>query len=341
MLKQKTFLLKIAILFLPLLLMASTYFVWDPFMVLKQYNRYDMADTYLNESYVGWKTYSTYKDSLKYDSFILGNSCTMGIHTQDWEKHLNGGKAIRFFDNLERLGGVANKLEVLDKDGATIKNIIIALDPSALQHHSPNTTFMHILPPETSEMSNFQFQLKMLQGYLSPNVMVPYLYYKITGEITPYMEKNCIITKHKLREAYTNNGFHPMGQTMKEQGDKFWDSEEWLRFDKMSKEVSYSRQYIFNDQIKELLKIKQISDKHRADLKFIINPQYHDYVKLNVEDLKTMQDIFGKNVVFDLTGDEEFVGNKYDYYDYSHYRPQLGVQILKHIYCDSTTIINQ
>lgn len=312
--------------------MASSYFVWDPYMVLKKYERYDLSDTYINEAYVGWTTYTAYKDSLKYDSFIMGNSCTMGIQTQDWEKHLKGGKAIRFFDNSERLGGVANKLEVLDKNGATIKNILITLDPNTLHYHLPNTTFIHMLPPGASDISNFQFQLKMLQGYLNPNIMVPYLYYKITGEITPYMEDKCIITKYKLREAYTNNGFHPMCDSIEQQGDKYWESEQWLAYDTIPKVITYAPQYLFNDQIKTLSKIKEISIKHNADLKFIISPQYRNYLKLNPKDLETMQNILGENSVFDLTADPEFMENKYDYYDDSHFRPILGIRILKHIY---------
>ncbi|MEI3419589.1 MAG: hypothetical protein V8R91_00100 [Butyricimonas faecihominis] len=39
----------------------------------------------LTEDYIGLKTYKNYLDSLHFDSFILGNSCTMAFLTSDCE----------------------------------------------------------------------------------------------------------------------------------------------------------------------------------------------------------------------------------------------------------------
>ena len=60
------------------------------FKVLREYKKYDNDPIFLNEDYIGWKTYKNYRDSLHFDSFILGNSCTMAFLTSDWEKYLNG-----------------------------------------------------------------------------------------------------------------------------------------------------------------------------------------------------------------------------------------------------------
>ncbi|MFR7878069.1 MAG: hypothetical protein ACLU4J_17710 [Butyricimonas paravirosa] len=95
----------------------------DPFKVLREYKKYDNDPIFLNEDYIGWKTYKNYRDSLHFDSFILGNSCTMAFLTSDWEKYLNGSKAIRLYGTAERLAAVHRKVMTLDKEEEHIANV--------------------------------------------------------------------------------------------------------------------------------------------------------------------------------------------------------------------------
>ena len=99
----------------PFFVLAGFYFYDDPFKVLREYKKYDNDPIFLNEDYIGWKTYKNYRDSLHFDSFILGNSCTMAFLTSDWEKCLNGSKAIRLYGTAERLAAVHRKVMALDK----------------------------------------------------------------------------------------------------------------------------------------------------------------------------------------------------------------------------------
>ena len=90
----KGFIIKCVLFLVPFFVLAGFYFYDDPFKVLREYKKYDNDPIFLNEDYIGWKTYKNYRDSLHFDSFILGNSCTMAFLTSDWEKYLNGSKAI-------------------------------------------------------------------------------------------------------------------------------------------------------------------------------------------------------------------------------------------------------
>lgn len=327
----RRFYIKVMLLCLPFILMSATYFVFDPFMVLHKYKRFDVVGAYLNESYVGWDTYATYRDSIGYDSFILGNSCTVAFPTQEWEKYLNGGKAIRLFDNSESIGGVWSKLDALDAKNAPIKNVLIVLDPRSFRSYRANTIFKHILPPDATGMSNIQFQLKFLQGYLYPDIMIPYLHYKITGKVTPYMLRKYIVCPYIIREPYTNNGINPHEKEIEELGEKYWEQAAWVNR-RETTETNYFPPEVFHDQEECLMKIKAICDRHGADLKFIISPHYGVHVRMNPRDVERIKGALGEEAVFDLTGVGEFISDRHDYYEPDHYRPVLGSRILKYIY---------
>lgn len=328
----RRFYLKVLLLCSPFLLMGLTYFMFDPFMVLHPYKRFDVVGAYPNESHVGWTTYMTYRDSLKFDSYILGNSCTIAFRAEEWEKYLNGGKAVRLYDNSETIGHVLAKLEALDKNNGIIKNVLVVLDPKSFREYVPRMDFKHVLPPEASGISTIQFQLKFLQGYLYPDIIVPYLHYKSTGEVTPYMLRKYIVCPYIIREPFTNNGINPNEKKIEEEGEKYWSKASWT-VQQDAAPTTYSPE-LFGEQIRCLEKIKSICDKHGADIKIIISPHYGFYKGMNPEDAKKLVDIFGDNSVYDLTLAEEYMSDMHDYYEPDHYRPVLGARILKDIYRD-------
>ena len=93
------FMKKLFILFIPFIALLAVYFLDDPFMVLKNYERYDQTPVVLNEGHVGWQMYLNNRDTIPIDSYIMGNSCTMAYQCHEWEKYLHGGRAVRLFGN--------------------------------------------------------------------------------------------------------------------------------------------------------------------------------------------------------------------------------------------------
>ena len=128
------FMKKLFILFIPFIALLAVYFLDDPFMVLKNYERYDQTPVVLNEGHVGWQMYLNNRDTIPIDSYIMGNSCTMAYQCHEWEKYLHGGRAVRLFGNAESLAAVCLKLKALDKAGATIKNLLLIIDKESLHN---------------------------------------------------------------------------------------------------------------------------------------------------------------------------------------------------------------
>ena len=172
------FMKKLFILFIPFIALLAVYFLDDPFMVLKNYERYDQTPVVLNEGHVGWQMYLNNRDTIPIDSYIMGNSCTMAYQCHEWEKYLHGGRAVRLFGNAESLAAVCLKLKALDKAGATIKNLLLIIDKESLHNDRCLTGHSNILPPAISGISNFKFQKEFCQAFFYPNFLLPYLDYQ-------------------------------------------------------------------------------------------------------------------------------------------------------------------
>lgn len=327
---KSRFWLKVFLLLLPFSSVVAIYFIFDPFMVLHSYKRYDKTHILLGEAYVGWQTYMINRDSIRYNSFIMGNSCTMAFKTTEWEKYLNSGdRAIRFFDAGESLGGVCQKLQALDSVGAPIKHVLIVVNKSLLKDIYPIQENGRLFSAEVAKVSKLAFQLNFLQRFLEPSFVIPYLDYLIRGKYTHHMA-GIINPGPPIREPYTNNFINPHEKEIKREGERYW----LLRKKEFPPRLDAGKieeHTIYNEQLKLLRKIKSMRDKHGADLKFVIGPEYNQK-KINNEDVKLLKSILGESSVWDFSGVTPYTSDIHNYYDKAHFRPELGAKLLKHIY---------
>lgn len=205
---------KLLLLCIPFISILVIYFITDPFMVLRHYDRYDSSPFLLNEGYTGWQIYMNNRDSIPFDSYIMGNSCTMAYQCREWEKYLRGGRAIRLFGNGESLIAISMKLQALDKNGANIKNLLLILDKESLHRDQLLTEYCNILPPDISGMSHFEFHKRFCQAFFFPNVFFPYLDYKLFHTYRPYMQG--IINPYGIiRDPVTNDAINPRERMIK------------------------------------------------------------------------------------------------------------------------------
>lgn len=304
-------------------------------MVLRHYDRYDSSPFLLNEGYTGWQIYMNNRDSIPFDSYIMGNSCTMAYQCREWEKYLRGGRAIRLFGNGESLIAISMKLQALDKNGANIKNLLLILDKESLHRDQLLTEYCNILPPDISGMSHFEFHKRFCQAFFFPNVFFPYLDYKLFHTYRPYMQG--IINPYGIiRDPVTNDAINPRERMIKKEGEKYWENrnEEFRK----KKENDYrdgkykeAKPAIQDSQLHLLKRIESICRKHNTSVKIIISPDFHQ-ISISPEDIKILKSVFGSENIFDFTGINEYTGDIHNYYEKEHYRPILGAQIMEKIY---------
>ncbi|WP_320052951.1 hypothetical protein [uncultured Acetobacteroides sp.] len=324
------FWLKAFLLLLPFLSVVAVYFVFDPFMVLHRYKRFDNTHVMLGEAYVGWQNYMANRDSIPFNSFIMGNSCTMAFRSDEWEKHLDhSDRAVRFFDTGESLGGVCQKLQVLDSAGAPIKHVLVVANKTMLKDIFPMQENGHLFAPEAAKVSPLEFQLSFLQKFLDPNIAIPYLGYLASGKYSSYM-KGVISPDAPIREPYTNNFINPHEKEIQRLGERYWQRYK-TEFTPRREAGKEEERTVYCEQLKLLRKIRAVCDKHGADLKFIIGPEYNQK-RTNHEDIALLKAILGASSVWDFTGINPYTSDIRNYYDRGHFRPEVGKQLLEFIY---------
>jgi len=333
---KKRFWLKISFLILPFLPLIAAYFIFDPYMVLHKYKRFDKSISFLNEAYVGWQTYLANRDSLGYNAFIMGNSATMAFKTQEWEKYLSGNRALRFYDNAETLGGLCQKLQALDDVGASIKNLLVILEPSSFESTLPLSGYKHIFPSKVTGMNEFSFQLYFIQAFIYPSYLIPYMDYRIFGKWRPYM-KGIITPTESIREPFTNNFINPREKEIAQVGERYWVNRQKEFGLQLAKGKELNRVIVSKEQLDLLHTIQAICKKHGTRLKIVLSPEYHQE-KVNHQDLQVLKSIFGEKAVWDFTGVNAYTSDIHNYYEPGHYRPMLGARLLKEIYCSNDTI---
>lgn len=331
------FTMKLSILLTPFIALLVVYFLNDPFMVLRHYNRYDNSPVMLNEGYIGWQMYMNNRDSIAFDSFIMGNSCTMAYQCHEWEKYLDGGRAVRLFGNAESIAAISKKLQALERNGAEIKNLLLILDKESLGKDQLLSSHNHVLPPAISGISNFSFQEKFCQAFFFPNFLFPYLDYKIFHQYRPYMQ-GVINPYGAIRDAVTNDAINPRERMIRDEGEAYWENhkKEFVKVrdcNYRNGEYREGERFLWETQTELLKEIDQICRKHNTSVKIIISPDYNQ-ISINPADVEILKDIFGYENVFDFSGINEYTNDIHNYYEKGHYRPILGARLLQKVYAN-------
>jgi hypothetical protein len=95
-------------------------------------------------------------------------------------------------------------------------------------------------------------------------------------------------------------------------------------------EKTDSIQRINKKQIFMLKEVKHILEKNNTNYKVVLSPLY-EQIKFNNSDLLLLENEFGNNL-YDFSGKNSFTDVKTNYYETSHFRPNVGDSILKIIY---------
>lgn len=300
----------------------------DPFRVFRRYGCYD-SDVMLNEGFVGWNIYLNGKDSLPFNSFILGNSCTMAYPCSEWEACLEpGSRAVRLFGNSETLEGIRLKLLALEQDSAELRNLLIVVDRSALSETRLHSGFGFILPPDISGKSPASVQWEFLQAFCRPDFLIPYLRYRLAGKVSPDMKY--MNPYGRIRDPHNNDSFNPRERMIREEGPAYWDRRR-NEFPERSGLPDTADPVIRTRQLAVLREMADLVHRHRSSVRIIVSPNYDQQV-LHPADRHLLEDLFGKEYVFDFSGINEYTRDIRHYYERHHYRPCVGIRLLRRIY---------
>jgi len=331
---MKIFLKKLAFFFIPIILYVIIVLSLDIFKIFKDYETYYNQDiTTLNRTYVSTMIFLKNKDSVNYDSFIFGSSRSQAFKTPIW-KHYLPEKSVPFhYDaHSEDLYGIYKKLEFLDHLNSPINHALIIIDREVLAGTKKRLNHLYINPLEFNDVSKYQFYSSYILANLNPRFMIAYTDFYFFKTYRNYMKN--YVRMDKYPDTFTpifNDSYYGLTKEIKE--------DSLVYYNKMKQQgVFYQRPKasalvlkVTNKEIELLNKIQSLFDKHHTSYKIVISPLY-DQIPMEEEQLQLLYSIFGKKNIFDFSGKNNLTEPISNYFESSHYKPNVAKIILDSIY---------
>ncbi|MCC6252369.1 MAG: hypothetical protein IT238_07910 [Bacteroidia bacterium] len=314
-----------------ILLIFASYLYFDPFKVLRHYDDYSYPYVIPNRDYISTSMFINNYKKNNYNSFVFGSSRTLAFKPNSWRKFLSVKDSPFMFDaSGESIYGIYTKLKYLDSMNVEIKNALIILcrDFSFLQTGN-HTGHLFVKHPATSGENNLLFQFEFFKAYTSLKFLFNFYSYKILGNYKPFMSG--YIENRKITYDTLTNEFTIIDQEteLTQNPTEYYSKRKELFYARMGEKTD-SIQRINKKQIFMLKEIKRILEKNNTNYKVVLSPLY-EQIKFNPTDLNILKNEFG-NDLYDFSGKNSFTDNITNYYEISHFRPNVGDSILKIIY---------
>ncbi len=312
-------------------LLLAGYVVFDPFKVLYKYEDYSFSRIYYNRDYVSTEMFLKNKERYQYNSYIFGSSRTIAFKPSSWKRFLNEKDNPFLFDaSAETLFGIYRKLLFLDSINARIDNafILICRDATFADVDNPDS-HLYIKHPLVSGSSRIKFYFTFLNAYFDPKFLIAYYTYLITHRITPFME--VYLDKRNIWQDPVTNDIKllDIDSEIALNEDSYYKKRQIIFFDRQSYKT------VVTDCIKDrhlfmLKEIHRILTRHNTKYRVVVSPLY-DQVPLSKNDHNKFLELFGSNF-YDFSGKNMFTDSIRNYYESSHYRPEVGNNIFGIVY---------
>jgi len=330
---MKKVFLKLVLLSLPILILIGLFFVLDPFRIVYTYGDYS-GNMYisLNREYVSSKMYFKNIKKYNYNSFILGSSRTLAFHSKSWRKFLSPDASPFVFDaSGETLSGIYEKVSYIDKTAADFNNcLLIICTDHTFGVEADQNSHIFIKHPTIAGTSWFNFYVVFIKDYLNFLFLKNYFQFLFTHKYGPSM-KGYIDYRIIRYDTVANDQYIiDRENEIKQDSTNYYEKRKDIFYTRDSI-ISPAIPQISESHVQMLKEIKSIFVKHHTNYKIIIGPLYNQ-VPLNSADLLILQNIFGKDNVFNFSGKNKFTVNTGNYYEDSHYRPSVGDSIMSIIY---------
>ncbi|MGZ3861841.1 MAG: hypothetical protein ACXVPN_07685 [Bacteroidia bacterium] len=310
-------------------LATAGYFYFDPFKVIHAYSNYSFLHVTTNRDYISTEMFIKNRQRYNYNSFIFGSSRTLAYDPVHWKKHLTPNDSPFMFDaSGETFQGVYRKIKFLDSSRVQMKNAIVILCRDA-SFFPPQGGHLFIKDPRTCNDTRLSFNIAFLKAYFNPQFLLSYYTYILTGEYKPWM-RGYIDNRNIKVDSITNkiNILDQEEEITKTPGEYY----------AKRKDVFYTRSGERTDTVPRINKnyermleeVAAIFKRQGTNYNVIISPLY-EQTKFHPDDIALLKKIFGENL-FDFSGENEFTKNIHNYYEKSHYRPNVGDSILNYIY---------
>jgi hypothetical protein len=322
----------------PVIVLIAIVVSADPFRIYRDYvDYYKNNFVSLNREFVCLKLYERSRKAIRYNSFIFGSSRSLAFKVKNWELLLkpSNSKGFHFDGSGEGIYGIYNKIRYIDETGGELKSALIILDQDSLTLTKNRKGHLFISPPKLSKESKFDFYNAFTRPLLNLRFIIGYVDYSIFGIHRKYMEDLFISPEnYDVCDNLTGDVHFRHELIISEDKEGYYKN-------LINKGIFYDRSRHIHDKKpvtraeKELLvKMKEIFDKHRTDYRIVVSPLY-DQIPLGGDHVRLLNEIFGSGSLYNHSGINALTESIYNYYEDSHYRPNVANEIMDGIYARS------
>ena len=330
------FLRSLTIFASPFVVLLMLYLLLDPFKVVWSYDSYYPTNVAggvsLNPGYVATQNFRQRVDSEHYDSFILGNSRSIYYPISAWQEMIGSESRCYHFDAAsESLLGIWQKLRFIEQSGCSIRHLLWVTDASLLA--KTDCDHWHLCesaPALTNYRNALYFNWYSFKAFISPKFLAAYLDYLSFHQLRPFMLKESLLTEDMFcYDAIGNEcDFQPLEQMIAE--GKYYPAERMKVFEGRQFPDSISPSVIGTEQQVLLDSIATLLARQETDVQIVISPLF-DQIRLNPQDVSALTKRFGERCVHDFSGPNEWNRDFKNYYEASHYRRPVAIDILRKI----------
>lgn len=330
-------LFKIALLSLPVTLLLGVYVWFDPFKVIWHYDAYYENDKVnyinLNRNFTSTETFLNQSKTIPYNAFIFGNSRSCFYQAEHWAQKIKTPYIFHFDGWQESLLNIHHKLHFLDSRNSPIDHALLILDYSTLSGVEEQKGHLFISHPAMSELSWYQFHLEFFKTFAFSDFRNAFLDLKWSGKVKPYMKTQLIINDKPSYYQVKYNEIKNKGDDhlIATNPDSFYNARRLKIFYKRPEIPEIHKPIIGPYQKKLLQEIKGIFDKKNTNYRLVISPLYNQK-KLSESDIQYLKQLFGEAFVFDFSGKNKWTEDYRNYYETSHYLPQVANAVLDSVY---------
>ncbi len=309
-------------------ILALLYFRVDPY-----------ADFGVKSNY-SWKYYfqqlgdlSTKKlvnSSADYNSFIFGSSRTTGIYACYLQERIPGSRFFHYAHWGETIGGINQKIKLLDQRGYDLNNVIIYLDTDvSFEGEGKCRPADHYLLTGQKQVKTQLKHFKSFFTNMDVDQLKILLGMRVSGEVFPNWHSDpetndptqvCTdsLLQHYAEVLQTPAHIRSI-DSMKQAGFLY----------ERPAQQSYLEPQISPAEKNYLYEIKSTFDQHNTHYYVVITPLY-DQHKFALEDLQILRECFGDRL-YDFSGISDISNNLYNYPDRKHFQPYISKMILDSI----------
>ena len=332
--------IKTLVLFsLPFVLLLAIYIATDPFKVVWSYSNYyptgKSDGISLNPSHVGTQNYLHRQAQEHYNAFIFGNSRSVYYPVSEWQKHLPAGSKCYHFDAAaESLQGIWDKIRMIDSKGDTLQQVLFVCDADLLSRiQSPHWHLCESDPALTGYRNWASFHWYNLRAFLNVKYMCALLDYRLFHTLRPYMLENSMLSEDMFNYNPISNecDFQPMEQQIA--SGTYYTPQRISLFQGAQFPDSVSAPVLKAQHLALLDSIAGTFRRHHTQCHIIISPLYNQ-IKLNSADVQALQQRFGTENVHNFSGPNKWNADFHNYFETSHYRTHVAVEVLNQIFTD-------